>query len=73
MKVVLKVDVSGTRNGQPWPRRGEVVDVGDQEGADLCAAGMATPVAVDDVETASPEAAEERLTTRTGPARKPRK
>lgn len=66
----MKVDVSGTRNGQAWPRQGEVVDVGDQEGADLCAAGMATPVAVDKTEKAVPEAAEERLTTRSGPTRR---
>lgn len=45
MKVRMKVDMSGTRNGQPWPPRGEVADVDDREGADLCAAGIAEPVA----------------------------
>jgi hypothetical protein len=46
MRVKLKSDVSGTRDGQPWPARGEEVDLPDDEGAALCAAGMAEPVAV---------------------------
>lgn len=41
----MKVELSGTRNGQPWPKRGEVGHVPDAEGADLCASGMADPVA----------------------------
>jgi len=45
VKVTLKVDVSGSRDGQPWPRRGSLVDLPDQEAADLCAAGLAEPVA----------------------------
>lgn len=60
MKVRMKVEVSGTRNGHPWPSRGEVVDVTDAEGAELCAAGMAEPVADDRVEKAVPPAAETR-------------
>lgn len=44
MKVKMKVDISGSRNGQPWPARGETVELPDAEGADLCAAGMAEPV-----------------------------
>lgn len=44
MKVRMKVDVSGSRNGQPWPSRGGVVDVPDDEGAHLCSAGMAVPL-----------------------------
>ena len=27
MKVILRVDITGTRNGEEWPRRGEVVDL----------------------------------------------
>jgi hypothetical protein len=45
MHVRMKVDVSGTRDGRPWPRRGETFEVSDTEGADLCASGLATPVA----------------------------
>ena len=45
MKIKLKADMSGTRNGQDWPARGEVFEVDDDEGAELCAAGLAEPVA----------------------------
>jgi hypothetical protein len=61
----MQVDISGTRgDGRDWPRRGGEIDVDDQEGADLCAGGLATPVAVDEeppVETrGEPTAAEVR-------------
>lgn len=45
MKVRMSVDVSGSRNGQPWPAKGQVADLPDTEAADLCASGMAEPVA----------------------------
>lgn len=45
MKVRMKVGVSGSRNGRPWPAPGEEVNVPDDEGKDLCAAGIAEPVA----------------------------
>lgn len=48
MKVRMKVDISGTRSGQPWPRRGEVIDLPDATGAHLCANGQAEPVTDDD-------------------------
>jgi hypothetical protein len=50
----MKVEVSGTRDGQVWPPRGGVLDVEDNEGAALCAAGMADPVKDDKVEKAVP-------------------
>lgn len=53
MKVRMKVDVSGSRNGQPWPARGGVVDVPNDEGVHLCSVGMAEPVA----EESEPETA----------------
>lgn len=46
MRVRMKVGLSGTRNGQPWPASGDEVNLPDAEGADLCAAGLAEPVAV---------------------------
>lgn len=64
MKVRMKVDMSGTRNGQQWPARGETVEVGDGEGADLCAAGLAEPVAEDRVETAVAPEPEKRARKR---------
>lgn len=75
MKVRMKVDVSGTRNGQEWPRRGSIVDLPDAEAIQMCEAGMAVPVVDDDVETATLPADEESrpLTTRTGPTKRGKK
>lgn len=54
MKIRMKVSVSGTRDGKPWPPAGEQIDLPDHEAAAMCAAGHATPVAdvEGDVETA---------------------
>lgn len=54
MKVRMKVDVSGNRDGQSWPPRGGVIDLPDEEGVQLCSNGMAVPVSSKDegVETA---------------------
>ncbi len=72
MKVRMKVDVSGTRNGQEWPRRGQVMELPDDEAAQYCANGMAEPVAdTGEVETATTPPAEQRgLSTETGPTRR---
>lgn len=45
MKIRMLVAISGTHDGEAWPRRGETCDVADTIGQDLCAAGMAEPVA----------------------------
>ncbi|WP_208030867.1 hypothetical protein [Streptomyces cyanogenus] len=54
--------MSGSRDGQPWPKRGEAFDVSDEEGASLCASGIAEPVGDKDrdVERAVPGDAEKR-------------
>ena len=70
MHVKLKVDMSGTRDGAPWPARGETLEVDDAEGADLCAAGMAEPVTKRDAEKAETATAPEP--EKRGPGR-PRK
>lgn len=44
MRIRMTVDMSGTRNGQPWPRRGEIADLPTTEAAHLCASGIAEPV-----------------------------
>lgn len=44
MQIKMNVDVSGMRDGERWPQRGEVVDVPDAEAADLIAAKIASPV-----------------------------
>ena len=43
----MKTHILGTRNGVRWPAAGEVTTLPDNEGADLCAAGLAEPVAED--------------------------
>ena len=53
MKVEMKIRIAGSRNGVRWPEAGGVVDLPDGEAADLCAAGLAAPVA----EKAKPEKA----------------
>lgn len=50
MKVRMKGDVSGSRNGVPWPPRGGTVDLPDGEAADLCRIGLAEPVAEGDAD-----------------------
>jgi len=44
MKVRMRIDMSGTYNGDPYPRAGAVVDLPDEVGAKLVAAGLAEPV-----------------------------
>jgi hypothetical protein len=41
MKVRMIADVSGTRDGVDWPKRGELLEVPAAEGADLVAANLA--------------------------------
>jgi hypothetical protein len=73
----MLVDLSGTRDGRPWPRRGSVVDLPDSEAAEYCAAGMAMPVVSEpDVETAVPPTDDVELrglTTANGPSKRSRK
>lgn len=46
MRIRMITAVSGTRDGLLWPAPGAEFDVPNAEGRDLCAAGLATPVAV---------------------------
>ncbi|MGW9022586.1 hypothetical protein ACWGOE_14000, partial [Leucobacter chromiiresistens] len=39
----MKVTISGTRDGQPWPERGQSVDLPDGEAKQMVAAGLAEP------------------------------
>lgn len=64
MKVRLTGDITGNRNGQPWPSKGSEVVLPDDEGAALCKSGMAVPVADDKTEKAAqPEESEKRTLT----------
>lgn len=61
MRVRMKIQLTGTRNAQRWPAPGGEVVLPDNEGADLCAAGLAEPVAERvQPETATPKRAEKR-------------
>lgn len=56
MRIRMKIQMSGSRNGQHWPAAGGVVDVPDREGASYCASGLAEPVRdLPAVETAAVE------------------
>lgn len=65
MKIRMNIDISGTRNGEPWPPKGEVADVPTGEAQHLVAAGIAEEVTEEtaEVETAAtpPEGAEKAV------------
>lgn len=44
MKVKLRVQLSGTRDGVPWPAVGSVVELPDDEARDMLTSGTAEPV-----------------------------
>jgi hypothetical protein len=56
MKVKMKVVMSGTRNGESWPLPGGEIDVPDDEGANMCANGLALPVRSDEDDVEKREA-----------------
>lgn len=45
MRVEMLTQISGTRDGQEWPRPGDAIDVPDHEAADLILAGYAKEAA----------------------------
>lgn len=79
MRVRLLVDVSGTRDGLPWPPRGNEVNLPDDEARQMVEALQAIPVSTHrsaetavaadpTVEQREVRVADERpLTTETGP------
>lgn len=46
----MRDQISGTRNGEPWPPPGSEVDLPDVEAVKYCANGLATPVADKDAD-----------------------
>ena len=54
MKVRIVNRPTGLRNGRDWPDVGEVFEVDDISGADMCAAKIAEPVVEDKTEKAVP-------------------
>jgi hypothetical protein len=72
VKVKMLVGMSGSRGGEDWPPLGGVLEVDDEEGAQLCAGGLAEPVAdTGKVEKADAPEPEKRsgLTTENAPTR----
>lgn len=66
-RVRLIADITGTRNGAPWPPPGSIVDLPAAEAVDLLNAGHATPVEGAPAQSAAMGAA------RNAAAAKPRK
>jgi hypothetical protein len=60
MKVRIVNRPTGLLNGRDWPDVGEVLEVEDSVGADMCSAGIGTPEVDDKVEKAVPPATEQR-------------
>ena len=54
MKVRIVNRPTGLLNGRNWPDAGEVLEVEDNVGADMCAAGIGEPVVEDKTEKAVP-------------------
>jgi len=50
MKVKIAADMSGTRNGQDWPKRGTVMDLPDDEARTMLDNGTAKELDADDPE-----------------------
>jgi hypothetical protein len=79
VRVLLLGDISGTRDGQPWPPRGSEIDLPDDEAATLIRGNMARPAvnleagverAVPPIEDVEQRVGAGPLTTQTGPARR---
>lgn len=69
MRVVMRLSISGTRNGETWPQRGSEVDLPDDEAESLIAQGMAEAAA----ERATIEPPAERSVARREPVKRKRK
>jgi hypothetical protein len=70
MKVVMRISISGSRNGAPWPKAGEVADLPDAEAEHLLSLGHAKPV---EKATAPPPAAPSAPAPETATAPAPEK
>ena len=79
MKVRLRTDISGTRNGEPWPSAGSEIDLPDEEAVALVRSGDARAVNTKDADvelreppTGTPESAKRNTITRERQARSKR-
>jgi len=61
MRIRMKTQILGTRDGEAWPPKGGIKDIPDHEGARLCANGFAEPVVEERIEKRpAPAVAEKR-------------
>lgn len=44
MKIRMLVEMAGSRNGEPWPKRGEIAELPTAEAAHYVASGIAEQV-----------------------------
>ena len=66
MKIRMVEQRSGPRHdGRMWPNPGDELDVDDEEGADVCAAGWAVPVPSDPKVEKRAETPQKRSQSRT--------
>jgi hypothetical protein len=69
MRVRMTAQISGSRNGTPWPPRGQPIDLPDAEAREYCKSGLAVPVAdIKRAETAVPPAVDVETRADPGPA-----
>ena len=73
MRIRMKQTISGTRNGEEWPARGEIADIPTGEAQHLVASGIAEEVTDTEgqepqVETAAAPATAEKRPATTGKA-----
>lgn len=57
MRVKMRGQISGTRDGKDWPAPGEVIDLPDAEAVQLIGQHMAEPAGDSDVEAATTKTA----------------
>jgi hypothetical protein len=55
MQVRMKVTISGTRNGEPWPERGGIKELPDGEAEYMISVGLAERVDAEDGEAPAEE------------------
>lgn len=71
MRIEMRAQISGTRNGEDWPAKGGTIDVPDDEAAQLIGQGMAVPAAADEeVEAAADGTSTETATVKNTPAKR---
>jgi len=72
VRVVLKADITGLRNGVEWPSRGSTVDLPDDEAVSLLNAGLAVAVKAEARVEAAVKNDQPETAARTTKPRKPR-